>query len=152
MSQIYFIRVNSTCIERSFHPTSIVKKHTYLNRHMSDTAHCLLVPASKQSAVSFWHMLVAVCTIFNSWWWTGRPAEACKVLLQKKLKHWCLWLVLLQKCITMHGPMNVKPSIKIIIISRPYIPDSHPNRITNTKCRIHAVVSPDDGHTVTRNM
>ena len=32
------------------------------------------------------------------------------------------------------------------------IPDSHPYRITSTKCRINTVVSPDDGHIVARNM
>ena len=32
------------------------------------------------------------------------------------------------------------------------IPDSHPYRITSTKCRINPVVSPDDGHIVGRNM
>ena len=30
----------------------------------------------------------------------------------------------------------------------PCIPDSHPYRITSTKCRKNRVVSPDDGHTV----
>ena len=30
------------------------------------------------------------------------------------------------------------------------IPDSHPYRITSTKCRINAIVSPDDGHIVGR--
>ena len=34
----------------------------------------------------------------------------------------------------------------------PCIPDSLPHRITNTKCRINTVVSPDDGHIVARNM
>jgi len=34
----------------------------------------------------------------------------------------------------------------------PYIQDSHPYRITSTKCSINTVVSPDDGHTVSRNM
>jgi len=28
----------------------------------------------------------------------------------------------------------------------PYIPDSHPHKVTNTKCRIHTVISPDDRH------
>jgi len=28
----------------------------------------------------------------------------------------------------------------------PCIPDSHPHRVTNTKCHIDTVVSPDDGH------
>jgi hypothetical protein len=32
------------------------------------------------------------------------------------------------------------------------IPDSHPHRITNTKCRINTVVSPDDGPIVGRNI
>ena len=32
------------------------------------------------------------------------------------------------------------------------IPDSHPHRITSTKCRINTVVSPDDGPIVSRNM
>ena len=30
--------------------------------------------------------------------------------------------------------------------------DSHPRRITSTKCRIYTVVSPDDGPIVARNM
>jgi len=32
------------------------------------------------------------------------------------------------------------------------IPDSHPHRITNTKCCINAVVSPDDGRIAALNM
>jgi len=34
----------------------------------------------------------------------------------------------------------------------PCIPDSHPHRVTNTKCRTDTVISPDDGHIVARNM
>jgi len=34
----------------------------------------------------------------------------------------------------------------------PYIPDSHPHRITSTKCLKNTVVSPDDGHIVAGNM
>jgi hypothetical protein len=34
----------------------------------------------------------------------------------------------------------------------PCIPDSHPHRITSTKCHINTVVSPDDGHIAARNM
>jgi len=33
-----------------------------------------------------------------------------------------------------------------------YIPDSHPDRITSTKCQKNTVVSPDDRHIVARNM
>ena len=28
------------------------------------------------------------------------------------------------------------------------IPDGHPHRVTNTRCRIDTVISPDDGHIV----
>jgi len=34
----------------------------------------------------------------------------------------------------------------------PCIPDSHLYRVTNTRCRICTVFSPDDGHIVARNM
>jgi len=37
---------------------------------------------SKQTAVSVWQMHVAVCTVLNSWWWTERPSETCRVLQQ----------------------------------------------------------------------
>jgi len=32
------------------------------------------------------------------------------------------------------------------------IPDGHIYRVTNTRCRIGRVFSPDDGHIVARNM
>jgi len=32
------------------------------------------------------------------------------------------------------------------------IPDRHPHRVTNTKCSIDTVTSPDDGHIAARNM
>ena len=59
---------------------------------MSNRYCCLLaskqtavsVAASKQSAGSVWHMPVAVCTVLNCWWWTERPSETCRVLLQIK--------------------------------------------------------------------
>ena len=34
----------------------------------------------------------------------------------------------------------------------PCIPGSHLYRVTNTRCRIDTVFSPDDGHIVARNM
>ena len=40
---------------------------------------------SKQSAVSVWHTPVAVCTVFNSWWWTERPSETCSVTPTKQI-------------------------------------------------------------------
>jgi len=32
------------------------------------------------------------------------------------------------------------------------IPDNHPHRVPNAKCRINTFVSPDDGHIVSRNI
>ena len=43
------------------------------------------VPASKQSAESLWHIPDAVCTVLDSWWWTERPSETYRVLLQIKI-------------------------------------------------------------------
>jgi len=41
--------------------------------------YCYLL-ASKQVAVSVWHIPVALCTVLNSWWWTERPSETCSVI------------------------------------------------------------------------
>ena len=51
---------------------------------------CLL--ASKQTAVSVWQMPVAVCAVLNSWWWTERPSETCRVSFQIKINliQWCI--------------------------------------------------------------
>jgi DNA gyrase inhibitor GyrI len=32
------------------------------------------------------------------------------------------------------------------------ITENHPDKVTNTKCRIDTVISPVDGHRVARNM
>jgi len=37
-------------------------------------------------------------------------------------------------------------------VESPCIPDSHPHRVTNIKCCIDTVISPDDGHIVARDM
>jgi len=35
--------------------------------------------------ISVWHTPNAVCTVLNSWWWTERPSETCRVLFQNKI-------------------------------------------------------------------
>ena len=47
------------------------------------TRHCCLL-VSKQTAVSVWHMPVAVRTVFDSWRWTERPSETCRASFQNK--------------------------------------------------------------------
>jgi hypothetical protein len=44
-----------------------------------------LVPASKQSAESVWHIPGAVCIVLDSWWWTEKPAQTCRMLLHNKI-------------------------------------------------------------------
>jgi len=41
---------------------------------------------------------------------------------------------------------------RVVCRLAPCIPDSHPQGITSTKCRINTAVSPDDEHIVARNM
>jgi len=40
-------------------------------------------PASKQSAKPIWHKPIAVYTVLDSWWWTEKLSETCRVLFQK---------------------------------------------------------------------
>jgi hypothetical protein len=39
-----------------------------------------------QTDTAVWQMLVAVCTVLNSWWWTERPSETCTAPFQNKNK------------------------------------------------------------------
>jgi len=83
-----FFLPDTTCFGRSFRPSSGVQDCTYSNRNMSNRYCYLLasVPASKQVAVSVGHtdLPVAVCTVLNSWWWTERPSETCRVSCKNK--------------------------------------------------------------------
>ena len=93
MYQSYFIlKWHSTRFGQSFHPSSGFQDCTYNKRHMSNRYCCLLASgyASKQPAVSVWHMPFAVCTVLNSWWWTKRLSETCRVSFQNKINliHW----------------------------------------------------------------
>jgi len=70
----------------SVHHQEFKTVHTATGICQTDTAVC------KHTAVSVWHMPVAVCTVLNSWWWTERPSETCRVSFQNKiyLIHWCI--------------------------------------------------------------
>ena len=71
---------------------------------------CHLVPTSKQTAVSIWHMPVAVCTVLNSWWWT----ERCPKLVECHSEIKSVWYIgascwfYYRNNIVMHGHANVK--------------------------------------------
>ena len=98
---------NSTCFRRSFRPSSGFHDCTYSNKLMSNR-YCYCLLASRQQ------YLFDVCLLLyvQSWTpddgWKDRPKHI--ELFQNKINlgHWCIWLVLLQKYITMQGPMNVR--------------------------------------------
>jgi hypothetical protein len=81
--ELFIFAWHFTRFGRPFHPSSGVQD--YIQQQVcvkTDMATCLLaesefhlVPASKQVAISVWHMPVAVCTVLNSWWWTERPSK-----------------------------------------------------------------------------
>jgi len=41
--------------------------------------------AGKQPQTCTRHIPDAVCTVLDSWWWTERPSETCRVLFQNKI-------------------------------------------------------------------
>jgi len=100
------LEYHSTCFGRSFSLSSWVKDCTYCNRRMSNRYWRLC----KHSAVPVWLMPVAVHTVFITPddGRKDRPKHVEWYSNKINLRHWCIWLVLLYKFITMHGPMNVK--------------------------------------------
>jgi hypothetical protein len=82
--KLFILVKHATCFGRSFRPSSGAQDCTYSNRHMSKQ---LLLPAASEDemeSVYVWHMPVAVSTVLNSWWWTGRPSETCRVFYKNK--------------------------------------------------------------------
>ena len=66
-----------------------------------------------------------------SWWWTHSSPKH----VEKRTKH------TKKNCVDDCLVCRVHPAYQ-----------SHPYRVTSTKCRIDTVISLDDGHTVARNM
>jgi len=97
MYQIYFGMTLHVSDGLSVHHQDLKTVHTAIGICQTDNC-CLLASGyememanqfhlascSKQTAVSVWQMRVAVCTVFNSWWWTERPSETCRVSFQNK--------------------------------------------------------------------
>ena len=51
-----------------------------------------------------------------------------------------------------YGTLRICHSVWMTVWCASCIPDSHPHRVTNMKCPIDIVISPDDGYIVARNM
>jgi hypothetical protein len=67
---------------------------TFKALNPTDSADCLL--ASNQQNLFHIYLMLYVQSQ-TPWWWTERPSETCRVLLQNKinLRKWCISLVLL---------------------------------------------------------
>jgi hypothetical protein len=50
-----------------------------------------------------------------------------------------------------YATLSICYSVWMTVWYAPCIPDSLPHRVTDTKCHINTVVSPDDGHIVAQN-
>ena len=61
----------------SVHHQEFKTVHTATGICQTDTAVCLLADSSI--------CLIAVRTVLNSWWWTERPSETCRVSFQNKI-------------------------------------------------------------------
>jgi len=88
----------------SVHHQEFKTIHTATDICQTDTAVCLLADSSI--------CLTAVCTVLNSWWWTERPSETCRVSFQNKINliYWCILLVLLQKLLVWQIQDRLKSS------------------------------------------
>jgi len=89
---ILFWKWDCTCFGRSFRPSSGVQDCRYSNRHLSNR-YCCLLASGYEMELQF-HLvpqylfdkcllLYHVCTVLNSWWWTERPSDTCRVSFPK---------------------------------------------------------------------
>ena len=138
----------------SFHHQELKTVNTAKDVCQRATATCLLagtrwnqfhlVPASKKVAVAVWHIPVAICTVFNSWFWTERPSETCTVVLKinkfVKLMHLVGFTVGINS--TCFEQAYCSPSGGTTLYTLPTA--SQHKRMTYTNCCIYRVVRPDD--------
>jgi len=79
VSKIYFGM--TLYMFRTVFPSIIRSSRLYIQQ---PNRYCCLL-ASKQTTL-FDKCPVAVCTVLNSWWWTERPSETCRVSFQNKFE------------------------------------------------------------------
>jgi len=140
MYKVYFFGVTLYMLRTVF-PSIIMRSRLYIQQQayvkqilqadssISLTYCCLL-------AVSVWHMPVAVCTVLNSWWWTERPFEACRVLLQYNKPYILMHLVGFTIVIILRCTALWTSNITELIKKFPALYDSRLYRYNNLrKCR-----------------
>jgi hypothetical protein len=78
-SNLFWYRTIRVSDSFSVHPQESSTTHT--NRYMSYRLCRLLASGIRLEPV--WHIPIAVCTVLDSWWWTEKLFETCRVLFQK---------------------------------------------------------------------
>jgi hypothetical protein len=108
---------NSKCFGQFLCPSSVVyllyTRHWYMSYRFEDSFRA--IPSwscSKAVYKPVWHITLLSVQWINSWWWTDKLSETCRVSWQNK----CVKLVhqvafITKKFITMHGHTNVKFAI-----------------------------------------
>jgi len=84
LNLFYFLK-NTLYMFRTVFPSIIRSSRLYAQQQASVKQNCWLL-ASKQTSLSVWQMPVAVRTVLNSWWWTERPSETCRVFFKNKIE------------------------------------------------------------------
>jgi len=75
--KLHMVRTVPLSIIRSF---SLYTQQWYMSYRFVDS---LRVGCWSCSQAVSWHILIAVCTVKNSWWWTEELSETCRVSFQK---------------------------------------------------------------------
>ena len=88
---------------------------------------------SSRSICSFskavWHIPMLSVQRVKSWWWTDELSETCRVSRQNKfVKLVHLFGFIIEKCVTIHGHMNVKRKLKLHLFHLTNIPRRFPLR------------------------
>ena len=89
--------------------SSSVHHQKFFTVHTAIVCHTGFQTAHEKDQVSaFMTYTIAVCTVKNSWWWTEKLSETCRVSFQNKSEIGVSSWFNYKKFVTMHGHMNVK--------------------------------------------
>ena len=77
---VYWI---SLYVFRTVFPSIIRSSRLYIQHQVYVIQVSWLLASGHEMERTVWHMLDAVCTVLNSWWWMERQSETCRVIFNK---------------------------------------------------------------------
>jgi hypothetical protein len=119
------------------------------------TEHLVIIPINDQlDAQFFLCIFISILYMFRATLWSssGESTVSIQHLLYVTL---CMWPSVMQVGKFLPDLQTGRSYIYLFISGRDFlicIPDGHIHRVTYNRCCIDTIVSPDDGHRVTRNM